>query len=105
MRPRATLHFVPRKPREEVDGGVFHVFARGNDKRLIYRDDLDRRVYLRMLRGNTSLFEAGEGDVLLQEDADCHGFMFVSPEEEAIILAARASGSGTTEATAADAAA
>jgi putative transposase len=34
-----------------VEGGVFHVFARGNDKRLIYRDDLDRRVYLRMLRG------------------------------------------------------
>lgn len=42
---------MPRKPREEVEGGVFHVFARGNDKRLIYRDDLDRRVYLRMLRG------------------------------------------------------
>jgi putative transposase len=42
---------VPRKPREEVEGGVFHVFARGNDKRLIYRDDVDRRVYLTMLRG------------------------------------------------------
>jgi putative transposase len=34
-----------------MEGGVFHVFARGNDKRLIYRDDLDRRTYLRMLRG------------------------------------------------------
>jgi putative transposase len=45
------LHWVPRKPREEVEGGVFHVFARGNDKRLIYRDDVDRRMYLRMLRG------------------------------------------------------
>ena len=30
---------------------MFHVFARGNDKGLIYRDDLDRRTYLRMLRG------------------------------------------------------
>jgi putative transposase len=42
---------MPRKPRQEVEGGVFHVFARGNDKRLIYRDDVDRRTYLRMLRG------------------------------------------------------
>ncbi len=29
---------------------MFHVFARGNDKRLIYRDDVDRHTYLRMLR-------------------------------------------------------
>jgi len=42
---------VPRKPREEVEGGLFHVFARGNDKRLIYRDDVDRWTYVRMLRG------------------------------------------------------
>src|SRR4051812_44061395 len=42
---------MPRKPREEVQGGIFHVWARGNDKRLIYRDDGDRTTYLRMLRG------------------------------------------------------
>ena len=42
---------MPRKLRQEVENGVFHVFARGNDKRLIYRDDLDRRAYLRMLGG------------------------------------------------------
>jgi putative transposase len=47
---------MPRKPREEVEGGVFHVFARGNDKRLIYRDDVDRRTYLRMLRGTVRQF-------------------------------------------------
>jgi putative transposase len=41
---------VPRKPREEVEGGVFHVFARGNDKQAIYRDDVDRETYLRALR-------------------------------------------------------
>jgi REP element-mobilizing transposase RayT len=41
---------MPRKPREEVEGGVYHVYARGNDKRLIYRDDADRRMYLNMLR-------------------------------------------------------
>ena len=32
---------------------MFHVFARGNDKRRIYRDDVDRRTYLRLLRGTT----------------------------------------------------
>jgi putative transposase len=32
-------------------GGVFHVYARGNDKRPIYGDDEDRRTYLRMLAG------------------------------------------------------
>jgi REP element-mobilizing transposase RayT len=38
------------KPREEVEDGVFHVYARGNDKRLVFHDELDRRMYLRMLR-------------------------------------------------------
>jgi REP-associated tyrosine transposase len=40
---------MPRKHREEVAGGIFHVYARGNDKRLIYSDDADRGVYLRLL--------------------------------------------------------
>jgi putative transposase len=40
---------VPRKPREEVEGGVYHVYARGNDRRPIYLDDVDRRIYLAML--------------------------------------------------------
>jgi putative transposase len=35
--------------REECEGGVFHVFARGNAKQAIYLDDYDRRSYLRML--------------------------------------------------------
>ena len=42
---------MPRKRREEVAGGIFHVYARGNDKRLIYRDDFDRDAYLRLLAG------------------------------------------------------
>jgi putative transposase len=40
---------MPRKPREEIVDGIFHVFARGNDKRLIYRDDVDRQTYLQTL--------------------------------------------------------
>ncbi len=45
---------------------------------------------LRMLRGNTPLFAAGDGDPLLQEDAECHGFMFLSEAEEHIIEQHRA---------------
>jgi hypothetical protein len=47
---------VPRKPRAEVEAGLFHVYARGNDKRLIYRDDHDRGTYLRILRGTVRHF-------------------------------------------------
>ncbi len=40
---------MPRPPRENLEDGIYHVFARGNDKADIYRDDLDRRLYLRFL--------------------------------------------------------
>ena len=42
---------MPRKPRQEVAGGVFHVYARGNDKRDIYLQPSDHRRYLSMLGG------------------------------------------------------
>jgi putative transposase len=40
---------VARKHRQEVAGGVFHVYARGNAGRRIYLDDVDRRLYLTLL--------------------------------------------------------
>jgi putative transposase len=40
---------MPRKPREEFPGAVHHVYARGNRKQVIYVDDDDRAVYLRLL--------------------------------------------------------
>ena len=40
---------MARKPRQEVAGGLFHVFARGNDRRDIFLDSTDRRCYLTML--------------------------------------------------------
>jgi putative transposase len=40
---------MPRKPRHQLAGGVYHVFARGNDRRDIYVDDVDRRAYLTIL--------------------------------------------------------
>jgi len=40
---------VPRRPRQELAGGVHHVYARGNRKQAIYTDDRDRRSYLWLL--------------------------------------------------------
>ncbi len=38
------------KPRNENPaGGVYHLYARGNDRCLIFRDDADRELYLRLL--------------------------------------------------------
>ncbi|HEX8208341.1 MAG TPA: transposase [Solirubrobacteraceae bacterium] len=41
---------MPRKPREEIAGGIHHVFARGNDRQRIFVDDADRAVYIGLLR-------------------------------------------------------
>jgi REP element-mobilizing transposase RayT len=40
---------MARRRREEVEGGVFHVYARGNGRRRIFFADADRRMYLAML--------------------------------------------------------
>ena len=40
---------VPRKPRSEIAGGVHHVWARGNNKALLFHDDVDREGYLWLL--------------------------------------------------------
>jgi putative transposase len=43
------MGIVPRKPRNEIEAGIYHVFARGNDRRRIFLDDEDRGAYLRLL--------------------------------------------------------
>jgi putative transposase len=40
---------VARPPRIEVAGGVYHVTARGNERKAIFRDDRDRELYLARL--------------------------------------------------------
>jgi len=42
---------VARKPRENVINGIYHVYARGNNREAIYLDDADRLLYLRLLGG------------------------------------------------------
>jgi putative transposase len=47
---------VARLPRNETHPGIWHVFARGVERRLIFLDEEDRRTYLRLLRGVAEKF-------------------------------------------------
>ncbi len=40
---------MARKLRENTENGIYHVYARGNDRDLIYRDAVDCRIYLAFL--------------------------------------------------------
>jgi REP element-mobilizing transposase RayT len=40
---------MPRPPRVQIAGGIYHVTARGNRKEDIFGDDSDRRLFLRLL--------------------------------------------------------
>jgi REP element-mobilizing transposase RayT len=44
---------MPRRLRQETEGAVHHVYARGNDRRRIFLDDIDRCAYLRRLGETT----------------------------------------------------
>jgi hypothetical protein len=37
---------MPRPLRLEAEGAVYHVIARGNERKLVFRDDRDRKEYL-----------------------------------------------------------
>jgi REP element-mobilizing transposase RayT len=40
---------VPREPRIEVPGGIYHVSSKGNRGCVVYTDDFDRRMFLKLL--------------------------------------------------------
>ncbi len=45
----AIFLFMPRKPRIEYGGAVYHVVSRGNRSEGIYRDDTDRELFIEAL--------------------------------------------------------
>jgi putative transposase len=49
MNDRGVLGGMPRQPRGVVVEGIYHVTARGNDRRPIFLDDYDRNAYLALL--------------------------------------------------------
>ena len=48
---------MARPQRIEYEGAVYHVTARGNDRRAIFRDDADREHFLRALAESVERFE------------------------------------------------
>jgi len=40
---------MPRKPRELVEGGIYHVFNRGNDRRNLFGEEEDYQRFLNLL--------------------------------------------------------
>jgi REP element-mobilizing transposase RayT len=46
----ATVESIARAPRIEVENGIYHVVARGNECKAIYRDAADRERFLEILR-------------------------------------------------------
>ncbi len=41
---------MPRGPREQSDANIYHVIQRGTNQQAIFRDDSDRRHFLRLLK-------------------------------------------------------
>lgn len=48
---------MPRPPRIELEGGVYHLTSRGNGRQDIFHDDEDRARFLDQLRDNLETFE------------------------------------------------
>jgi REP element-mobilizing transposase RayT len=48
---------MARTQRIEYEGAVYHVTARGNERREIFRDDADREYFLRVLGESVGRFE------------------------------------------------
>ena len=48
---------MARTQRIEYEGAVYHVTARGNERREIFRDDADREHFLRVLGESVGRFE------------------------------------------------
>ena len=44
---------MPRKPRIEIAGGLYHVIARGNNRRKIFRSHDDYVKFIRLISGRS----------------------------------------------------
>lgn len=49
---------MPRPPRIEFEGALYHVFSRGNNRQPIFLADEDRRFFLRALEEDRAQFDA-----------------------------------------------
>src|SRR5262245_1815596 len=72
---------MPRKPRLLVDGGYYHVIARGNNKLCIFNNENEFRLFLELIRGAKRLYlfklyhyciMSNHFHLLLQVEQGCH---------------------------------
>jgi REP element-mobilizing transposase RayT len=42
---------MPRQPRIELEGALYHIISRGNNRQVIFKDDQDRAKFLSLLEG------------------------------------------------------
>ncbi|HEY7149379.1 MAG TPA: transposase [Gaiellaceae bacterium] len=68
---------MPRTPRLQVGGCVYHVTSRGVARQDIYRDDRDRRQFLRLL-----------DEVVARHDWACHAFVLMSTHYHLVVRTA-----------------
>ena len=47
---------MPRRPRLQIPGGLYHVTGRGNRRSVIFQDDHDRREFLRIFSQATAFY-------------------------------------------------
>jgi REP-associated tyrosine transposase len=47
---------VPRPQRAEAEDAIHHVYARGNNREAVFRDDADRQLYLVILKGVVAVY-------------------------------------------------
>jgi len=48
---------MPRAKRHLVNGGIYHVMIRGVNKQLIFIDDKDRQMFIRILKHNVKKYK------------------------------------------------
>jgi putative transposase len=48
---------MPRPRRQQIAGGIYHVTARGNNRRALFLDDDDRQLFLKILAGAVKRYE------------------------------------------------
>ncbi len=50
---------MPRPPRLEYEGAVYHLTSRGNGRQIIFQEDADRQHFLAQLQDNLETFDVG----------------------------------------------
>ena len=74
---------MPRGPRLDVEGALYHVIARGVERRAIFRDDRDRQGFVARM---SALVEDESIELLAYVLLDNHFHLVLRRQEKSSIL-------------------